>query len=140
MRHVVLGAACLLSAGFVGAGPAGLGAAGDDDLAVVKRAVASAPAVSATRGDEAAPQRRKGAEPQWFKVRIVDKGAKKARVTINLPLSLVRALGDDVPLDLGCHPRCASAVKLSEILASLDAGQSLVEIDDDDAHVRVWLE
>ena len=85
-----------------------------------------------------------GREPQWFKVRVVDRGTGRKKVTINLPLSLVRALGDDT-IDWGCRSgegnreKCHS-VRLSEVLRSLEAGQELVEIEDDEATVKVWVE
>ena len=147
----------------------------DDDLAVVKKAVASpaaksAPASPATTEASAlpllaaqataaqatpaaraaaeppAPPRaiaRSGVEPRWFRVRVVDKATGRRRVTVNLPLSLVRALGDE-PIHLGCRNRmdndhCRS-IKISEVLQSLEAGQDLVEVDDDEATVRVWVD
>jgi hypothetical protein len=110
-----------------------------DDLAAVKKAVASSP--EARPLPEATPRPR-GAEPQWLRVRIQEKGEKKARVNVNLPLSLVRAIGDDLPL-----PECrrhdgdgARPVTLGEVLRALDSGQSLFEIDDEDTTVRVWVE
>lgn len=117
----------------------------DDDLQAVRRAVAQAePAPSAppaaTRTEPAAPRRLR-AEPQWLRVRVEEKGSKKSRVKVNLPLSLVRILGDQ-DIDWRCHRaehrRCA--VKLSEILEALEAGQDLVEIEDEDATVRVWVD
>jgi hypothetical protein len=149
------------TAGLVGAGVTG---GAEDDLAIVKKAVASpapsrararAAAMKATEGGvtavaqatppapEARPLPRTGREPQWFKVRVVDKGTGRKRVTVNLPLSLVRALGDDT-FDWGCRsegerPKCHS-VRLSEVLRSLEAGQELVEVDDEDATVKVWVE
>ncbi len=125
----------------------GLGAlaqSNEDDLSVVKRAVAEVqvapepPDAAPPRATPAKPSRQ--SEPQWFKVRVVEKGNKKARVTINLPLSLARLLGDEA-LDRHCSSQhCAGQVKLSEVLAALEAGQSLVEIDDDEATVRIWVE
>jgi len=129
---------------------AGLRASGEDDLAIVKKAVASPTPVRtrATQAEPAAAQARPaphtGREPQWFKVRVVDRGTGRKKVTINLPLSLVRALGDDT-IDWGCrsgegdHEKCHS-VCLSEVLRSLEAGQELVEIEDDEATVKVWVE
>ncbi len=79
-------------------------------------------------------------------MRITEKGAKKARVNVNVPIALVRALGDDFPIDIGRHGRWRGrhgyekAIRLGEVLATLEAGQSLVEIDDDDATVRIWVE
>jgi hypothetical protein len=71
-------------------------------------------------------------------VRIVEKGKKKATVKVNLPLALVHALGDDVPV-----PGCGGGdrhLTIGEVLRSLDTGESLVEIEDDDATIRVWVE
>ena len=134
---------------------AGLRASGEDDLAIVKKAVAS-PAPARARAEsrvvaqaapaatEARPVVRTGREPQWFKVRVVDRSTGRRKVTINLPLSLVRALGDDT-IDWGCRSgesdreKCHS-VRLSEVLRSLEAGQELVEIEDDEATVKVWVE
>jgi hypothetical protein len=137
----------------------------DDDLAVVKKAVArptiksasaspaaapmaQTPPATATRTTSASPAAPRalassGREPQWFKIRVVDKATGRRKVTVNLPLSLVRALGDET-IDWGCrdrveHDRCRT-VKLSDVLSSLEAGQELVEIDDEEATVRVWVE
>ena len=156
---------------LAGASGAGITARGEDDLAIVKKAVESPtparartarPAVAssaraATRTESEAavaqtvppaadvrPPARTGREPQWFKVRVVERGTGRKRVTINLPLSLVRALGDDA-IDWGCargegdREKCHS-VRLSEVLRSLETGQELVEIEDDEATVKVWVE
>ena len=143
LGRVVLGAAMAVAAAGV--------AIGEDDLTVVKRAVRQeglpAPRVeekdSWERRDDARP-RTGGRDLRWFKVRITEKGSKKARVNVNLPIALVRALGDDFPIDIGRHGRwrggSEKAIRLGEILATLEAGQPLVEIDDDDATVRVWVE
>jgi hypothetical protein len=109
----------------------------DDDLAVVKKATASEDGQAATA--EASP-RRTGDEPQWFRVRIIDKGEKKATVKVNLPLALIHALGDDVPV-----PGCAEKghgrhLTVGEVLRALDTGESLVEIEDEQSTVRVWVE
>jgi hypothetical protein len=115
-----------------------------DDLSVVKRAVAQAaatpaPTPPALQEDRPAP-RTSGSKPQWLRVRVTERGGK--RVRINLPLTLVRAVGD-WPIDFGCgsweRRRCK--LRVSEVLDALDAGQSLVEVDDDDGTtVRVWIE
>jgi hypothetical protein len=109
----------------------------DDDLAVVKKA-------TATNGGQAAaaeaPVQRKGDEPRWFRVRIVDKGEKKATVKVNLPLALVHALGDDVPVP-GCSEKGEGRrLTVGEVLRALDTGESLVEIEDDQSTVRIWVE
>ena len=116
----------------------------EDDLAVVKKAVASPAAAAAAH----APAVRSGREPQWFKVRVVDKATGHRKVTVNLPLSLVRVLGDET-IDWGCHDdgkeihaggeKCHT-VRLADVLRTLEAGQELVEVDDDDSTVKVWVE
>jgi hypothetical protein len=109
----------------------------DDDLAVVKKATTSNGGSAVTAE---APPSQKGDEPRWFRVRIVDRGEKKATVKVNLPLALVHALGDDMPVpgcgeeDQGHH------VTLGEVLRALDSGESLVEIEDEQSTVRVWVE
>ena len=146
---------------LAGTAGAGLATSGEDDLAIVKKAVASpspraregrvtavataqaAPAAPAP-APEATARARSGREPQWFKVRVGDRNSGRKKVTINLPLSLVRALGDDT-IDWGCRngegvrDRCHT-VRLSEVLRSLEAGQELVEIEDEEATVKVWVE
>ena len=129
--------------------------ASDDDLAVVKKAVASPQA--AVEPQPAAPQPAAGtprkvgkAEPRWLRVRAFERDAKgetHKRVSINLPLSLVRAL-DDFPIDV-CHHRWhddATAgekhcnIKLADVLAALDTGEELVEVEGDDQTVKIWVE
>ena len=112
-----------------------------EDLAVVKKAVAGSAEASSTAK---APEGPGG--PQWLHVRIVEKGAKKAKISVNLSLALVRSLGADWPLHLGCGPAGgrgrahADGPTLGEILRALDSGESLVEVDGDDATIRVWVE
>jgi len=119
------------------AAPAAAGSA-DDDLAVVRKATASGSGQAAPA--EAPPSRRAADhDPQWFRVRIVEKGKKKATVKVNLPLSLVHAFGDDVPIP-GCDEKGRGHLTVGEVLKALDSGESLVEIEDDDATVRIWVE
>ena len=129
----------------------------EDDLAVVKKAVAQkaqtsgapspAPSASAEKpkpatdasGTEA--PRRKVKDPQWLRVRVTERQGKK--VSVNLPLSFVRALGEDWPIDLGgraCRGENGRRLTIGEVLRTLDTGQDLVQVDDDDATVRVWVE
>jgi hypothetical protein len=121
----------------------------EDDLAIVKRAVAQAapqaqPAPPARASAEAAAPARRSEKALWLKVRVVEKATKKTKVTVNLPLALVRAFGD-LPID--CHHRHGEpgdrercSLRLDQVLDALDKGQDLVEIDDDDRLVRVWIE
>ena len=118
------------------AAPADAASSADEDLAIVKKATSSN-GVQAVPAE--APPRSKGDEPQWFRVRIVEKGKKKATVKVNLPLALVHAFGDDVPLP-GCGKDRGRHLTVGEVLKALDTGESLVEIQDEDATVRVWVE
>ena len=116
----------------------------EDDLALVKRAVAQN-AAPTERPQAEAPSAPRAAsrshEPQWFKVRVVDKATGKKKVTVNMPLSLVKALGDEMPVDWPCgEGRIHSTLRMSEVLAALESGQDLVQVDDEDSEVRVWVE
>lgn len=118
----------------------------DDDLQVVKKAVVSGQAAPARPPAEdpapkaARPASRKG-EPQWFRVRILEKGGKGARVSVNFPLGLVRSLGDEWPIaERGRCRKDRHCPTLGEVLRALDSGQSLFEIEDDETTVRVWVE
>jgi hypothetical protein len=131
------------------AAPAVAGNANDDLQAVRKAVLASS--VSQARppaedpggaSAEARPRERGKHEPMWFRVRISEKSGKRGRVSVNLPIGLVRALGDDWPIPSyhGCRKRDRCGVTIGELLRSLDAGQPIVDIEDDEATVRVWVE
>ena len=110
----------------------------EDDLTVVRRAVSQAPA-TVTRAPDTEEKGRKA--PRWLRVRVIERG--KAKVSVNVPLALARALGDDIPLDWGCRRRCEDGrrtIRLGDVLRSLDAGQDIVQVDSEDATVRVWVE
>ena len=126
----------------------GLGASGsvargaDDDLSVVRKAVADA-RPGEVSAKTATPPARKGAEPQWLRVRVLDKKDRKTRVSVNLPLSLVKAFGSDWVLDGHCRrhkDEARQCLTLGEALRSLNSGQELVQVDDEDSTVRVWVE
>jgi hypothetical protein len=117
----------------------------EEDLQVVKKAVGSSSQVAQARPPaeqppaQAKPAPRRG-EPRWFRVRISEKGGKHALVSINLPIGIARALGEDWPVvpHGECHKdHCPT---LGEILRALDSGQSLFEIDNEEASVRVWID
>ncbi len=111
----------------------------EDDLAVVKKAVAqSAPATEKSDSAERAPTVAQADKIRWLKIRVSEKTGKK--VSINVPLSFARALGEDWPVNIGCRKNGRSRVTLGEILRSLEEGQDIVQVDSDDATVRVWVE
>jgi hypothetical protein len=123
----------------------------EDDLDLIKRAVNQAeakPGAAAKPGvatkPAAAPMAKKG-EPQWLRVRVTGKGDNKQKVSVNLPLAFVRAVGTDWPLSFGsaCHHGHEAhycSIKLSEVLKSLESGEDIVEVDDEQQSVRVWVE
>ncbi len=116
--------------------------AADDDLAVVRRAVADARPADAP-APRAVTSASKGAEPRWLRIRVQEKREKKARVSVNLPLSLVRAVGSDWPLDGKCHRRKDQdhpCMTVGDALRSLESGQDIVQVDDEESTVRVWVE
>ena len=128
----------------------------DDDLQAVRKAVASssAPASAARQEKSRPPAEEEPAPPEarrplkssdlkWLHVRVAPKaGSKSGRVSVNVPLGLVKMFGDDwpIPTGPGCrrHDRCH--LTLGDILRALDSGQSLVDIEDDEASVKVWVE
>jgi hypothetical protein len=128
----------VLMGGLVHAQPAEGDA--DDDLAVVKRAVAKEDGEAHRAADEPArTDGRRFDRARWFRVRIEE--PKGAKVRVNVPLALVRGLGDDVPFDWGCkRGRHRCRMSLSEVLDLLEGGQDLVEIKDSDATLRIWVD
>lgn len=124
------------------AAPAHADRAGDD-LAAVKKAVGGVQVAQArppAEQSEARPARpAKSLEGKWLRVRIIERAGKHGKVSINLPLGLARAFGEDWRFrDCGaCEHRGPT---LGEVLRALESGQSLVEIDDDEASIRVWVD
>lgn len=119
------------------AGPAGAGAP-EDDLAVVKKAVG--PQQATARPAQAAP--RKAGAPRWLKLRIEERGEKKSTVSLNLPLDLVRSLAEeDEDWPLRWHGgKGGASLSLAEVLRALDSGQDLVQIEDEEGSVHIWIE
>lgn len=113
-------------------------AASDDDLTVVKRAVSQRASLQETG------RRPAGEKPQWLKVRVIEKASRHARVSVNLPLALVRLLGETCPV-IDWHCRAAEggrcSVRVADVLRALESGErQLVEVDSDEASVKVWVE
>lgn len=142
-RAVTLGLVCGALAVPALAGTA------QDDLQAVKRAVLASntaparPPAEAPAPRRAEPRSRESdTAPAWLRVRIVEKGGKRGKVSVNLPIGLVRTLGEEWPIVShdGCRRRERCGTTLGEILRALDGGQSLVEIEDDETSVRVWID
>jgi hypothetical protein len=133
-------AACLLLAGPAAA------AEGDDDLALVRRAMASAERPPAVEPPRSEPERSRVARspeqrsaPAWLKVRIADDD-DGASLSLDLPLALVRAIDDLACDDEDAADPSERRSGLGDLLAGLVSGQPLVSIEADDAEVRVWVE
>jgi hypothetical protein len=107
----------------------------DDDLAVVKRAVRVSASSAPSPSPPPVPRTSARRSPEWFKVRVTDKGTKTPRVTINLPLGLVRALGEDLPAEVG-----SGHLRIRDVLETLDSGQDLLLVEDGDALIRIFVE
>lgn len=121
----------------------------EDDLQAVKKALFASsgsvarPAAEDPQAAEAAPRPpTTRTDPMWFKVRIVEKAGKRARVSLNLPIGLARSLGEIGPQRPAqrCASRDRCGATLGELLRALDSGQPLLDIEDAEATVRVWLE
>lgn len=146
-RSWAFGAALWVLAGF---GLALGVSAEEDDLAVVKRAVAVQTAVDdadAPRSVAPSATRKSTRRATWLKVRIVEEkdGKKEDRVSVTLPLALLGALGKDATVDLarlGVQGLKSEArnVRIMDVLETLEPGSLLVEVKDEHAHVRVWVE
>jgi hypothetical protein len=130
----------------------------DDDLQAVRKAVgkpsaeasAQAPALEKSRPpaeEEPMPSQArrplKSSDLKWLHVRVAPKaGSRTGRVSVNVPLGLVRMFGDDWPIPTGpsCHQHDRCHLTLGDILRALDSGQTLVDVEDDQAAVKVWVE
>jgi hypothetical protein len=121
-------ALAILAFGFAAA-PA-FAAANDQDFKVIQKAVRQSPASDA------------GGEVRWFKVLITDSRSGEAKIKVTLPIVLIEAV-------LACTDgkrfhfadrECD--IDLKAVFAALKkAGpMALVEIEDDGAVVKVWLE
>jgi hypothetical protein len=143
MKSIVRVALVAVALGGLAVLPTGADPA-DDDLVAVRRAVSASRVAQArppAEDTDARPSKpTRPAEGKWLRIRVVERGGKHGKVRINLPLGFVRAFGEDWPVH-GCS-RCDSARRMTfgDVLRALDSGQSLVEIDDDDASVRVWVD
>ena len=110
----------------------------------------AAPALAANRHDfkviqnavKQAPAAETGREVRWFKVLITDSKSGEGKVKLTLPVALIEAVlactdGKHFKVDDG---ECD--IDLKAVWAALkQAGpMALVEIEDDGAIIKVWLE
>ena len=75
-----------------------------------------------------------------FRILVTDNKAKKVKVKLTLPITLVNWIGDNchgrIDLGDGCH------LDLGSIVKKLKRGKSfsILEIDDGDETVKIWFE
>ena len=110
----------------------------------------AAPAVAANRQDfkviqnavKQAPAAESGREVKWFKVLITDSRSSEAKVKITLPVALIEAVlactdGKHFKVDDG---ECDIDLKAVWSALKKAGPMALVEIEDDGAIIKVWLE
>jgi hypothetical protein len=76
-------------------------------------------------------------------VRIEERGAKRAKVSVNVPLELVKALDDDgeeLPMLHGHTDGKGKSIRLRDVLRALHTGQDIVQIEDEESVIRIWVE
>ena len=115
----------------------------------------AAPAVAANRNDfkiiQAAvkkgpnPQYVEGREVRWFKVLIQDSKSGHAALKLTLPVALIELVlsCDDtrhVKFDNGRHGSCEVDLKALWTELKKAGPMALVEIEDEGAVIKVWLE
>jgi len=120
-------------------------------LAVVAFAFLAAPVMRAERNDDFKaiqkavkqnPAYEEGKEAKWFKVLITDTKSGQEKVKVTLPLSLIELLvscSDDKPMKVG-EGKCE--VDLKTLFAEMKklGPMALIEIVDEGALIKVWLE
>ena len=105
------------------------------------RGVARARAAEGRAGARSGPAPAEPARRSGSACASSRKARSTGEVSINLPLGLVRAFGEDWPIaGLPGRGEGHDGPTLGEVLRTLDSGQSLVEIEDDEATVRVWVD
>lgn len=110
----------------------------------------AAPAVASNRQDfkviqnavKQAPAAESGREVKWFKVLITDSKSSQAKVKITLPVALIEAIlactdGKHFKVDDG---ECDIDLKAVWSALKKAGPLALVEIEDDGAVIKVWLE
>jgi hypothetical protein len=130
MKRAIFAAIAVLAVLAIGASAAPVIAAHEDDFKAIQKAVKQNPAYE------------EGKEVHWFKVLITDSKSNESKVKITLPIALIELIlsCDDtrhVKVDGG---KCE--VDLKALWAELKkAGpMALIEIEDDGAVIKVWLE
>jgi hypothetical protein len=102
----------------------------DDEIRTIKKAVKENSSV------------RSGKEIKWLKVLVTDTRAKTEKVKISIPLSLAELLmgcAHGRHLRIDCEEYDIDLKELLSELKHLEPG-FLIEISDDEASIKIWLE
>jgi hypothetical protein len=101
-----------------------------DDYQVIKKAV------------QENPKSQPAGEAKWFKVLIVDKTTGKEKVKVTLPISLVEIFvrcAENKEIKMDGKNQNLNIEQLIEQLKKAGS-MSIIEIDDEEAAIKVWLE
>jgi len=87
------------------------------------------------RGDESLSK-----NVSFLRIEVFDKKAKKVTVTLKLPFSLVEILADSTNGDIKIEDKCN--INLKKIVQDLKKSgpMTLLEVDEEDEHVKIWFE
>ncbi|MEW6455320.1 MAG: hypothetical protein AB1410_01220 [Acidobacteriota bacterium] len=102
-----------------------------EDLKFIKRAVSS---------QKESLDTKKFEEAKWLKIEVFDKIARKTRVKIIMPISVLEIIfNSNIHPKVKCDEKEIDFQKLFKELKSLGR-MELIEIDEEDESVKIWLE
>ena len=89
---------------------------------------------------KASKNKKNSGDLTWFRLEIVEKTGKKGKIKIKLPISLVETMADCTDGAINLEKKCK--VDLKKVLADLKkyGPMTLVEIESDDADIKIWFE
>ena len=84
---------------------------------------------------------KKSSDCQWFKIEITNNKTGKTSVKVKLPLNLLESLSEHVSDNINLGKK-ASGLKFKEIIEILKTykGESIIEVEDEDETVKIWIE
>ncbi len=78
-------------------------------------------------------------EVNWFKISVFDKKANKEKVTIKLPFCLLEMLTEGKD-DLKIKEKCDVDFKRVIEILKKSGPTTLIEVDEEDQLIKIWLE
>ena len=83
-----------------------------------------------------------GGDVSWFRLEVTDKTANKTKVKIKIPISLVEMVADCTDEGIDIHTKTKNKINLKKILHELtkNGPMTLIEVDEDNELVKIWLE